>query len=121
MSQNVTFGIGVFLWSVVGVLASLVISGFFDFSFRYMIFTITVIVGAEWIFAVWTLARWEFDFWTRKKLPAPVQPALLEAPSLGEVVFEQELLDEDEEDNGGVLSPDAARDWLDDFLVRQQR
>ena len=91
------------LWATVAVVAGLVAGSFFGLKARQQIFPVVLMVGAYGLLLVRMYGRF-----------GPELEADSGDDSEGETAAD--LLQRDES-----LSPDKAREWLDDFLVGQQR
>ncbi len=107
MSQKTWLAIA--LWVLVGALAGAVLAVVFQGAARHIVFGVIAGAGVVGLLAV-QLVAW----------PTPPKPVVSPTPTL---LWESSLSAVPKVDKRATtesLSPEAARQWLDDFLVKQQ-
>jgi hypothetical protein len=94
-------------WSVIAAIVGLLLGYAFNVNYRGYIFLVITSVGSIWLVALGLITKPEVS-------EAGEKPLLIES-QIQSVQPMQSTVGE------RILSPDEAREWLDDFLKKQQK
>ncbi len=114
------------LWLVIGILLVLVVAILLDISPRHLVFLATTVIGAAVLILINTTPRQDFKD-IPPQLPAGNAYSGQNAPSSSTAKVAQQDKKQPTSPLSFTtpaeekLSGDSARQWLDDFLVRQQK
>jgi hypothetical protein len=99
-------------WVVISVGAGAFIGWMLPFNGRMFLFYVTVAIGVIWFFRLYRKGNKDAFVIQEQKAALPIAPVVS--------AFQERSGKNNVDELVMPLSPNEAREWLDDFLVRQQ-
>ncbi|MEK7556401.1 MAG: hypothetical protein AAB538_00305 [Patescibacteria group bacterium] len=99
-------------WSLIGLLSGLALGVALDLPFRVIVFFAALGLAVGWFGFTGTYRRWNGGEQPGSSATLPEPPAVSEMKEKPAAPFRVE---------DHIFSSEQARQWLDDFLVKQQR